>query len=123
MMSSMRWKSGVVGCALLFSGGCNAIECTPDLVHGVVLVITEEGGPRTEPIAIRYRVDGGAWVEIVDSRDECSARTSCEIGPELDGNYEIEVSRGPVTVTTFVEVFADRCHVQTVEVPVLIPNA
>lgn len=119
----MRWMVAIVVCALFFTAGCKDIECSPDLVHGVVLNIYEEGGPHTEPISIRYRVDGGAWVEIVDSRDECAARTSCELGPELDGSYEIEVSRGPVTVTTFIDVSADRCHVQTVEVPVTIPNA
>jgi hypothetical protein len=97
--------------------GC-ALECTDEEVYGVELQITEEGGVRDAPLEVRYRVDGGEWrTDAV-----CFDRSVCWLGSELDGDYEIEVTRGAAFVAVQTRVQADRCHVITQVVPVTIPD-
>jgi len=117
-----RWSILLVLGALLASG-CRDVTCTSEILPGVILRITEEGGPFAEPIAVRYRVNGAGWMDIADTSAGCAQRTRCELGPELDGRYEIEITRGPVHASTYVDVTADACHVHTVEVPVTLPAA
>src|SRR5690606_1052367 len=48
--------------------GCASLECTVLEHYGVELSLVELGAPSDEPITIRYTVDGGRPVEIVDTR-------------------------------------------------------
>jgi hypothetical protein len=114
----MVYRLALVATLGLSALGC-AFECTSEEAYGVELEITEEGGPREELITIRYRVDEGEW--RTDAR--CVGRRLCVLGPELDGRYEIEVTRGPVTARAETTVAADRCHVLTETVPITLPDS
>jgi hypothetical protein len=111
--------SSVVLLSTLALLGCRELECTSEEAYGVQLDISEEGDVHDEPIEVRYRVDGGEW----RSDAQCPERTLCLLGLELDGTYEIEVTRGGTTVTVETQVRADRCHVLTQTVPITIPSA
>jgi hypothetical protein len=116
-----------VALAALGLAGCPELGCTDELVYGVEIAITEEGGATTEPIGIRYRVDGGEWSELASTEApgsgdfSCTSRQRCSLGPEIAGEYEIEVTRGPSSASITARVSADRCHVRTVGVPVSLP--
>lgn len=118
MLPGMVYRLPLVATLGLSVLGC-AFECTAEEAYGVELEITEEGGPRDEPITIRYRVDGGDW----QTDAICHRRTRCLLGSEWDGRYEIEVTRGPVTARAETTVAADRCHVLTETVPITLPDA
>lgn len=110
--------------------GCASLECTVEEHYAVELRLTELGAPSDEPITIRYTVDGGRTVEIVDTEDvavsavdgECASRTRCSLGRELDGAYSIDVIRGRASVHIDTVVRADRCHVIPVELAVEVPD-
>lgn len=114
----------------ILAHGCASLECTVEEYYAVELSLTELGAPSDEPITIRYTVDGGRTVEIVDTEDVgvsavdgvCASRTRCSLGRELDGAYAIEVIRGPVTVSLETAVRADRCHVIPVQLAVDVPD-
>lgn len=119
----MRSWLGLALFALLAASGCRDIECASGLAPGVEIRILEAGvGPHTDPIMVRYRIDGGAWTEIDDTMSGCAERTFCQIGWEMDGSYEIQIIRGSATVTVFTDVSADRCHVLTRMLAVEIPD-
>ncbi len=118
-------------CALLCLGlgGCRSLECDDSIAYGVELVIDEPGGPYTEPISVRYRVDGGTWREITDIEMDgipdyiavCSSRSRCSLGAELEGLYEVEVRRGRASASFEIAVPSDLCHVVTRVVPLSLP--
>lgn len=114
----MTLRTGLLSLAILLGGCVYELECTDIALYGVHLEITEVGGPRDEPIEIRYRVDGGEW----RTDAECGSRDRCALGPELAGDYQIEVTRGAATVTVETRVAADRCHVIPETVPIELPD-
>jgi hypothetical protein len=120
-----------LSCALtiaLVLPGCVELGCTDELVFGVNVVITEEGGATAEPISITFSVDGGAPVTITDTADTtatgdfyCDSRQRCHLGGELAGSYEITIRRGAASAMATTTVSADRCHVIPRTVPVTLP--
>lgn len=108
--------------------GCVELGCTDELVYGVEVVITEEGGATADPITIEYAVDGGTPVTIADTSDAtalgdfyCASRQRCSLGGELAGSYEITIRRGAASAMLGATVNADRCHVNTRTVAVTLP--
>lgn len=116
--------------ACLLWSGCADVECgEDDLAYGVELLIREPGGPYAEPVSIRFRVDGGAWLEVSDTEAvdplddaECPERGRCFIGLDLPGDYEVEVRRGPASATFSTRVIMDYCSARTVRVPLELPE-
>lgn len=123
---SLRHHIGRLGAAaaLALVASCG---CPDELVYAVNLQIDEVSGPTADPIMVRYRVDGGAWIEIADTsgptgtEDICPTRAQCLLGPELEGAYEIEVIRGPATARAETFVQSDRCSVHRRVVAVPLP--
>ena len=109
----------------LLVSGCAA--CTTEVVFAVDVVVQEASGPTADPVSIRYRVDGGEWTVIPDTQgivmtgDICLGREECLIGPEISGEYEIEVTRGPDMATAMSSVGEDDCHVMGTRVVVTLP--
>lgn len=114
--------------SVLLLHGCEDLECTDELVYGVEIVITEEGGATADPISIEYSVDGGAPATIADTADTtatgdfyCESRQRCFLGGELAGSYDVTIRRGAASAMVTASVNADRCHVNTRTIPVTLP--
>ncbi|HHH30607.1 MAG TPA: hypothetical protein ENK57_20010 [Polyangiaceae bacterium] len=122
-------RAAVVAALMLSLGGCADFGCDDRVFYGVEVLVDEPGGPYSDPVEVRYRVDGGLWQEITDTESPdildvigyCPERARCLLGPELPGLYEVEVRRGRASAMFEVDVPSSTCHVVTRAVPVSLP--
>lgn len=111
----------LVGCG---GGDGGAGVCTDEVRPAVSVVVLDQAGQPLGDAFAQYRVNGSGIqdADCIDVAD--SSMPSCHVfwaGLEVPGDYELAVGRQGYASQDFtVTVQADRCHVVTKEIEVLL---